>query len=278
MRHVAKDGEQELTIGAFSRATGLSPKALRGYDRLGLLSPARVDPETRYRTYTRSQLDRGVAIRRLRDLDVPLAEIGDLLEADGAALRDRLLRHQRRLAMRSVEIAYALSRLQRLIEGKESLVNDLTVDPVDAPTHRRLAVDLFNRSWRLLETEGRTPEQDDELVHVVHASRYHWGEVGNAANLARGENQCARAYAALGRPEPALHHANRALELARAGGDGLEDWDLASALEVLARAHLAAGDRAATAECAELARKELESVADPDDREVVESQIAELGL
>jgi hypothetical protein len=164
------------------------------------------------------------------------------------------------------------------IKEKESLVNDVTVDPVDAAIHRRLAVDLFNRSWRLLETESRTPEQDDELVHVVHASRYHWGEVGTAATLARGENQCARAYAALGRPEPALHHANRALELVRAGGEGLEDWDLASALEVLARAQLAAGNRASAKEYAELARKELESVADPEDREVIESQIAELGL
>jgi DNA-binding transcriptional MerR regulator len=270
--------EQEMTIGSFSRATGISPRALRSYDRLGLLSPARVDPETRYRRYTREQLDRGRAIRQLRDLDVPLAEIGELLDADASMLRDLLLRHQRRLAMRSVEIAYALARLQLLIEGKESLVNELTVDPVDAATHRRLAVDLFNRSWRLLETENRTPEQDDELVHVVHASRYHWGEVGTAANLARGENQCARAYAALGRPEPALHHANRALELVRAGGEGLEDWDLASALEVLSRAYLAAGDREEAAHYAGLARKELETVADPDDREVIEGQIAELGL
>ncbi|MFO7571547.1 MAG: hypothetical protein R6W48_02970 [Gaiellaceae bacterium] len=157
-------------------------------------------------------------------------------------------------------------------------MNDVTVGPVDASTHRRLAVDLFNRSWRLLETGNRTPEQDDELVHVVHASRYHWGEVGTAANLARGEGQCARAYAALGRPEPALHHANRALGLVRAGGEGLEDWDLASALEVLARAHLAGGDREEAAHYAALARTELEVVADPGDREVIESQIAELGL
>lgn len=270
--------EQEMTIGSFSRATGISPRALRSYDRLGLLSPAHVDPETRYRRYARDQVDRGRAIRQLRDLDVPLAEIRELLDANGDALRDRLLRHQRRLAMRSVEITYALARLQRLIEGKESLVNDVTVDPVDAATHRRLAVDLFNRSWRLLEIENRTDEQDDELVHVVHASRYHWGEVGTAANVARGENQCARVYAALGRAEPALHHANRAVELVRAGGEGLEDWDLASALEVLARAHLAAGDREEAAHYAALARQELESVADPDDREVIASQVAELGL
>jgi DNA-binding transcriptional MerR regulator len=272
-----RDGE--MSIGAFSQATGLSPKALRSYDRLGLLSPARVDPDTRYRAYAPEQVERGQTIRALRELEVPLLEIRALLDAaTSEETRERLLAHQRRLAFRSVVVQHALARLQALIEGKENLVNDVTVDPVDAATHRRLAVDLFNRSWRLLELGSRTPEQDDELVHVVHASRYHWGEVGTVANVARGENQCARVYAALGRSEPALYHAGRALAIVQAGGEGLEDWDLASALEVLARAQLAAGNRDDAEHFASLARAELESIADPDDRDVIESQIDELGL
>jgi DNA-binding transcriptional MerR regulator len=270
--------EKPLTIGAFSRATGLSAKTLRSYDRLGLLSPARVDPGTRYRLYAPEQISRGLAIRYLRELEVPLLEIGPLLDAAPGALRERLLAHQRRLAFRSTELKHALTRLQRLIEGKDSLMSDVTVDPVDPATHRRLAVELFNRSWQLLELESRTPAQDDELVHCAHASRHHWGEVGTAAHLARGENQCARVYAALGRAEPALHHANRCLELVRAGGEGFEDWDLASALEVVARAHLAAGNASEAAHYAGLARREVETTADPDDREVIESQLAELGV
>lgn len=267
-----------MTIGAFSRATGLSPRVLRSYDRLGLLRPAHVDPDTRYRAYAREQVARGRAIRALRELEVPLLEIAAILDSGSPGVRERLLAHQRRLALRSAEIKHALVRLQRLIEGKDGIMDDVTIDPVDRATHRRLAVDLFNRSWQLLELDGRTPAQDDELVHVAHASRFHWGEVGTAANLARGENQCARVYAALGRPEPALHHANRAVELVRAGGDGLEDWDLASALEVLARANLAAGNRKEAEQCVALAQAELETVADPDDREIIAGQIAELGL
>ena len=267
-----------MTIGAFSRATGLSTKALRSYDRLGLLSPAQVDSENRYRLYAPDQVARGLAIRRLRELEVPLLEIGAMLESDSNALRDRLLSHQRRLALRSTEVKYALNRLQLLIEGKENLMTTMSVDAVDAATHRRLAVELFNRSWTLLELEKRTPEQVDELIHCAHASRHHWGEVGNAANLARGENQCARVYAALGRGEPALFHANRCLDLVRAGGEGLEDWDLASALEVMARAQLAAGNAGEAAQYAALARQELEIVQDRDDREVVESQLVEVGL
>ena len=157
-------------------------------------------------------------------------------------------------------------------------MEDPSIGAVDPATHRRLAVDLFNRSWQLLEKEARTTEENDELVHVAHAARYHWGEIGTAAHRARGENQCARVYAALGRPEAALHHAQRALDLVRTGGAGFEDWDLATALEVVARAQLAAGNRSEAAHFAELARAELDAIADPDDRAVVESQIDELDL
>jgi DNA-binding transcriptional MerR regulator len=265
-----------MTIGAFARATGLSPKALRSYDRLGLLRPAHVDPETRYRMYAGEQVPRGRAIRMLRELEVPLLEVAGILDAGPCALRERLVAHQRRLAVRSLEIRHALTRLQRLIEGKDGLMDDVHVDPVDDATHRRLAADLFNRSWQLLELENRTPEQDDELIHVAHASRFHWGEAGTAAHRARGENQCARVYAALGRGEPALHHAHRALELVQAGGEGFEDWDLASALEVVARAQVAAGNRAEAEHYASLARSELDAIADADDREIIGAQIAEL--
>ena len=157
-------------------------------------------------------------------------------------------------------------------------MDSVPIDTLDAATHRRLAVDLFNRSWQLLELPRRAPEQDDDLIHTTHASCYHWGEVGGAANRARGENQCARVYAALGRGEPALYHAGRCLDLVRAGGDGFEDWDLASAYEVLTRAHLAAGDRAEAERYAALAREALAAAEDAEDRELIAGQLSELGL
>jgi hypothetical protein len=51
----------------------------------------------------------------------------------------------------------------------------VTVAEIGPETHRRLAADLFNRVWELLEMPVRTREQDDEMVHAAHASRYHWG-------------------------------------------------------------------------------------------------------
>jgi PPM family protein phosphatase len=65
-----------LTIGAFSRASRLSPKALRLYDSLGLLTPAHVDEVSGYRFYRPDQLERARLVAWLRRLGMPLARIG----------------------------------------------------------------------------------------------------------------------------------------------------------------------------------------------------------
>ena len=108
-----------------------------------------------------------------------------------------------------------------------------TPTAIDPGTHRALAVDLFNHVWTLLEMPSRTPMQDDEMIHAAHASRHHWGVVGEPANLARGEWQCSRVYSVLGRAEPALWHARRCLAICEEHGIG--DWDIAFAWEAIAR-------------------------------------------
>jgi hypothetical protein len=137
---------------------------------------------------------------------------------------------------------------------------------------RQLAAELFNGVWRLLETEGRSRAQDDRMLHMAHASRFHWEQVGGPENLARGEWQCSRVYAALGRPEPCLHHAQRTLDLCRDHGIG--DWDLAFAHEALARGHVVAGDHAAAQAALAEARAAAEDIADPEDRALLDRDLA----
>jgi len=151
-----------------------------------------------------------------------------------------------------------------------------TPTEIDPTTRRKLAADLFNHTWTLLEKPDRTPGEDDEMIHSSHASRFHWGEVrnGEPVNLARGEWQCSRVYAVLGRSEPALWHARRCLEINEANGTA--DWDIASAYEAMARAYLAAGDLEAVAAWKAKATAALDGIADRDDREVVEGDLATL--
>jgi len=73
-----------LTIGAFAALTRLSPKALRLYADLGLLSPAHVDPVTGYRFYAPAQQERARLVAWLRRLGLPLAQIRTICELEGA--------------------------------------------------------------------------------------------------------------------------------------------------------------------------------------------------
>jgi len=149
---------------------------------------------------------------------------------------------------------------------------------VDAEDRRKLAVATFNRVWELLELPTRTQPQVDEMIHAAHVSCHVWSQVGAPANRARGEWQCARVYATLGRAEPALWHARRCLELTEAGGEAFEDWDLPGAQQAMAHANLVAGEVEEARRWAALARASAARIEDAEDREIIESQIAELGL
>src|ERR1700758_5319635 len=141
------------------------------------------------------------------------------------------------------------------IYSADGLEKDMTEDPsgsraLSSDDERKLAITYFNAVWSLMEKENRTTEDDDLMLHMAHASRYHWGEVGAPENVARGEWQGSRVYAVLNRGEPCLYHAHRALEVCVANGIG--DWDIAFAYEALARAHAVSGDAEAARAITEL--------------------------
>ena len=82
--------DELLTIGAFAARARLSAKALRLYDRLGLLSPAHVDEVSGYRYYRADQAERARLVAMLRQLDMPLARIAEVVETGGVEGADRL--------------------------------------------------------------------------------------------------------------------------------------------------------------------------------------------
>jgi hypothetical protein len=140
--------------------------------------------------------------------------------------------------------------------------------------HRQLGVDLYNDTWRLLDAH----EDDDELLHQAHASAYHWLKAPECEprNRARSEWLCSRVYSILGRAEPALHHAQRCLDICEADPENMEDWDLPFAYEALARAHTIAGNAGEADRYEQQARELGASLADAEDREHLEEALSEL--
>ena len=143
----------------------------------------------------------------------------------------------------------------------------------DVELDRRLGKELFNRVWEFLNLDQRTPEQEAEMIHTVHAMAYHWGRVGEGPRLARAEWQCSWVYSELERPEPALYHAHRCEAVCRQHADELEDFDLPAMHEAFARAHLVAGNREEAMHRLQLATDLCAEIADPEDREIIRAQI-----
>jgi DNA-binding transcriptional MerR regulator len=121
-----------LTIGAFARLARLSPKALRLYDELRLLPPAHVDPDTGYRWYSPDQLASARLVARLRQLDMPLARIRQVLELPDpdrafelAAYWDE--REQGHKAQREL-VAFLVNQLT----GKENAMYEVSVRTMPA--------------------------------------------------------------------------------------------------------------------------------------------------
>jgi hypothetical protein len=140
--------------------------------------------------------------------------------------------------------------------------------------HRRFAVELFNRSWDLLEMPERTTEDDAEMLAVAFASAYHWSQVGTAENIALGDHQIAKVASHVGQPALALHYARRALEAIEIGHFG--DWQVAAAYEGMARASAAAGDRSGRDYWLQRCMIALGAVSDAGDRSVVAEQLLNL--
>jgi DNA-binding transcriptional MerR regulator len=252
-----------------ARLSGLTVKALRYYDRVGLIRPAAVDQATGFRYYARNQIGPARLIWRLRSVDLPVDDIRRCLD-DPACRTQILIAHRTRLESRAARIAGDLHELTHLLA--DDLEQTMSTDPqaaeiLSSEDERRLAVHLFNSVWVLLETENRTTKDDDAMLHMAHASRHHWGQVGSPANFARGEWQCSRVYAVLRRPEPCLHHAQRVLDICTAEGVG--DFDLAFAYEALARGHAIAGDAEAARAMTERCLAACEQIAEDGERKIV---------
>jgi DNA-binding transcriptional MerR regulator len=108
-----------LRIGQFAYASGLTVKALRYYDRTGVLVPARVDLQNGYRWYSSAQLEDAATIRGFRAVQVPVSELAALLEAGDEARRSWLSSHRDRLAATATDSRRVLAELDRMIERRE---------------------------------------------------------------------------------------------------------------------------------------------------------------
>ncbi|MQY32961.1 hypothetical protein SRB17_09210 [Streptomyces sp. RB17] len=127
-----------VSIGEFTRLSRLSPKALRLYDELGLLVPARVDPDTGYRWYAATQLDQARLVASLRRIRVPLARIRDILALHAGSAAEEIRAYWAGTEVEHAAQRELVGRLVDRLHGEKSAMYEVTVR--DMPARSLLSV------------------------------------------------------------------------------------------------------------------------------------------
>lgn len=167
-----------LTIGQFSRMCWLSIKALRLYDESGLLHPANVDPASSYRYYRADQAPVARAIAILRTLDMPLAEIRELVtESDTDKVRARLDAHRAVLQEHVRRDEQKLRRVENFIRKGAVMTYDIKIKDLEPSEVIGLTLETspdgistdsgrtYTRLYDLIGREGITPAGPPRLVY-----------------------------------------------------------------------------------------------------------------
>jgi len=137
-----------LTIGAFAREARLTPKALRMYDGLGLLSPAAVDAESGYRFYHPDQLDRARFVAHLRRVGLPLARIREVVDLPPVA------------AARAIEAYWAE------VEADVAARGDLAAFLVDVLSKRGKIMSALALRYAARVDAGQAREENDDFAYA----------------------------------------------------------------------------------------------------------------
>lgn len=107
----------KYSIKEMSRLSGITPRALRHYEALGLLKPER-KKESGYRSYTEKDVDMLQEILFLKELGFPLKEIAGIVT-------DPQFDRESALKSHLVELRFQRSRLDELIQNLQKTIQVL---------------------------------------------------------------------------------------------------------------------------------------------------------
>lgn len=175
-----------LSISEFAAACGLSVPAVRRYGEAGVLVPARVEERSGYRSYDPTQVQAGMLVRTLRQLDVPLASVAAILEqSDPGRQLAALEAHWTRVEEVLREGRAARDHVARVLGGWQNLIAGFAVtlrEVKDLPVLLRRRRGSLQRLGPQVESAvealcGRAERAGNTVVGVP-VSLYWWPSEG----------------------------------------------------------------------------------------------------
>jgi DNA-binding transcriptional MerR regulator len=174
--------ERRWKIGDLAAATGLTVRALRHFDDIGLLCPEARSPGG-HRRYSGDDVRRLYRIVALRQLGIPLAEIVHSLDGGvgtlAAAVRAQLAQLERHLEWQR-QLRYRLGALLRAVEERSEPSIDELLDAMEAMMERsQFTVEQLTRAkerhrepgfaQRFTEWQARCAALAEQVrIHIGH--------------------------------------------------------------------------------------------------------------
>jgi hypothetical protein len=148
-------------------------------------------------------------------------------------------------------------------------MSELPLDSLEA--HKHFSKHCFNRAWDLIDQPNRTPEDNERMIHLAHASIWHWSERSDctAKNLSIGYWQLSRVYALVGAGNDSAKYARICLE--KSPKD--DSFSLGYAYEALARAETIQGNTAKAKEHHAEASRLAETIDDAESKQMLLSDL-----
>ena len=154
------------TVTEIAKQTGVSVRTLHHYDAIGLLKPTEVT-ESGYRLYDDAALERLYLILLFRELEFPLKEIGEILDAPDFD-RNRVLEQQ--IELLKAKAVHLLKGIHLANAIKQTGVKNLKFknwDPKKIHEYSTQAETLYGKTdaWKEYKgkSENRTKEQERSL-------------------------------------------------------------------------------------------------------------------
>jgi DNA-binding transcriptional MerR regulator len=167
------------SIGEFARLNGVTAKALRHYDRIGVLRPTEVSPLTRYRRYTADQFALLYEVLALSRLGLSLKQVRDVLaeRSCGQPLANALLAAKREIEARLMEDHRRLNWIElKLAE----LARDASSAPDDVALLDLAVVLKRQPAMRVIARREQLGSYDDADVLLDSLSRASTDALGGA--------------------------------------------------------------------------------------------------
>ncbi len=139
--------------------------------------------------------------------------------------------------------------------------------------HHYFSANCFNHAWDFIEKESRTPQEEEEMLHLSLTSLWHWTQRSDckAENLSVAYWQAARVFTLIKNAEMAVRYAKRCYEITQERR--LAPFYQGFACEALARAFSLAGSREEAEGYLQQAHLLAGQVTDPEDRETLEKDL-----